>query len=183
MRYLALVSMLFLAFVMRSEAANIDSAYTKIDLTKCRVVMQDRISGSIAWRCEGYDGIELFIAEGDLRYFVSAGNNAGQRLAASQTFGPFNRINTTLEWRLEGDGGGNWRPFATILRYFIAIDEQGSEEQILVVSKIGADNSCQIAHINASRNPNANVLARQAADRLAKNFVCGTDEIAIVGAQ
>lgn len=183
MRNLILSGALVVAFATQVEAGNIDSAYTKIQVENCPVIMQDRESGSVAWMCEGYRGMELYVAEGDLRYFVSAGPGAAQRTAASQTLGPFNRIHTTLEWRLERGSGGNWYPFATILRYFVDIDGQGREEQILVVSKLGPDDSCQIAHVNASRNQNANVLARQAADQLARNFVCGSDRIATIGSR
>jgi hypothetical protein len=171
---------LFAALVSLSlgavPALAFESAYTNIDIEKCRVIAQDRESGSIAWMCPGYRDMELYVAESDLRFFVSAGRDAGQRIAARQTLPPFNYTNNTLEWRLD-----NGRPFATILRYFISVDDDGTEEQVLVVSKIGKTDSCQIAHVNASRNLNANVLAREAADNLARDFVCGSDDIVVVG--
>lgn len=170
-------------FAMGAHAADIESAYTNVDPEDCRVIAQNRESGSIAWMCEGYHGMDLYVAEGDLRYFVSAGRNAGQRTAASETLAPFNRIHTRMEWRLERDNRGNWQPFATILRYFIDIDGQSSEQSILVVSKVGPIDSCQVAHINARKNSNANVQARQAADQLARVFVCGSDQVRIIGAQ
>lgn len=176
------IPLLFLS-ILDAAAAEIDSAYTKIELDRCQVIAQDRESGGIAWMCEGYKGMDLYVGEGDLRYFVSAGPNADQRTAATQTLGPFNRIHTTLEWRLRQDQHGRWQPFATILRYFIDIDGQGKEEQILVVSKVGQYDSCQVAHINASRNQNANVLARQAADQIVPHFDCRSDEVVQVGAQ
>ena len=174
MRYIAgvLVGLVFGAY----PATAFESAYTNIDIEKCRVVFQDRESGSIGWMCPGYQDMDLFIAEGDLRYFVSAGPDADQRMAARQTLPPFNYTHNVLEWRLD-DG----RPFATILRYFISIDDEGAEEQVLVVSKIGKNDSCQVAHINASRNRNANVLAREAADNLAPDFNCEDDDIVVVG--
>ncbi len=153
-----------------------ESAYTDIDIENCRVIAQDRESGSIAWTCPGYQDMELYVAEGDLRFFVSAGRNAGQRVAARQTLPPFNYTHNVLEWRLD-DG----RPFATILRYFISVDDEGGEEQVLVVTKIGKTDSCQIAHVNASRNQNANILAREAADNLAQDFDCEDDEVVVVG--
>ncbi len=171
-----LSTILFSLFFGALPALAFESAYTTIDLDKCRVIAQDRESGSIAWTCPGYRDMELYVAEGDLRFFVSAGQNAGQRMAARQTLPPFNYTNNVLEWRLD-DG----QPFATILRYFISVDGEGAEEQVLVVSKIGKTDSCQIAHVNASRNQNANVLARQAADTLAQDFICGEDDIVVVG--
>ena len=155
-----------------------ESAYTNIEIDKCRVIFQDRESGSIGWMCAGYQDMELFVAEGDIRFFVSAGTNADRRMAARQTLPEFNYTHNVLEWRLD-----NGRPFATILRYFIAVNGEGDEEQVLVVTKIGKEDSCQVARVNASRNQNANVLAREAADTLARDFVCGVDEIVEVGAE
>ena len=172
-------SLLFLVIATAPLAAGeFDSAYTKIELDKCQVIAEDRESGSIAWRCVGYQGTDLYVAEGDIRFFVSAGSQADQRMAASQTLPAFNRIHDVLEWRLD-----NGQPFATILRYFIAVNDAGDEEQLLVVSKLGTDNSCHMAYVNASRNQNANILARDAADTLAREFICGKDDVVIIGVE
>ena len=89
MRNLILSCAFIVIFVTYAQAGNIDSAYTKVEVENCLVVMQDSESGSVAWMCEGYRGMELYVAEGDLRFFVSAGPGAAQRTAASQTLGPF----------------------------------------------------------------------------------------------
>ncbi|MBZ0217939.1 MAG: hypothetical protein K8F25_15380 [Fimbriimonadaceae bacterium] len=183
MRYPTIILFLLCGFVINANAADIESAYTRVNLEDCRVIAQDRESGSIAWMCEGYEGIELYVAEGDLRYFVSTGNDAGRRTAASETLEAFNRIHTTMEWRLERDHRGNWQPFATILRYYIDNDGLRAEESILVISKVGPDDSCHVARINASQNPNANILARRTADELARDFVCGSDQVVTIGAR
>lgn len=143
------------------------STYTKIDLQACTVVAQDRQSGSIAWSCPGLNGVEVWIAEGDLRSFVSFGPDADRQVAARQTLPPFNRINDTLEWRLDVDG----KPYATILRWFTEFDD-GREGQVLVVTRVGPGGSCHVAYVDALANIDANELARQAADLLSPEFDC-----------
>jgi hypothetical protein len=40
---------------------------------------------------------------------------------------------------------------------------------------------CHVAYVDVQANPNANELARKAADEIARNFKCGKDEVKIVG--
>ncbi|MGH6864871.1 MAG: hypothetical protein ACREDO_01515 [Methyloceanibacter sp.] len=66
--------------------------------------------GSV-WRCAGYEGIDVRVAEGDLRIIVSYGPNADTQSAAYETLPQFNNIGDKLEWRVRLEGG-KWRPFA-----------------------------------------------------------------------
>jgi hypothetical protein len=152
------------------------SAYSKLNISQCQVVAQNRETGSIAWSCPGRDGTEIWAAEDDARFFVSFGPAADRQAAAGQTLPPFNRINDTLEWRL-GEGG---QPFATILRWFTEFDD-GRVGQVLVVTRIAPDGVCHLAYVDALANKNANELARQAADNLSAGFDCGTQQPVIVG--
>lgn len=158
-------------------AAEISSVYTRLDLDKgCRLVASNPNEGGWAeWSCPGYKGMNVRVAEGDLRYFVSYGPNAGKQRAADQTLGPFNTIHHTLEWRLEKKGA-EWVPFATILRYFWDSGD-GRKGQTLVVTKLDGDDACQVAHIRADGNPNANAEARHAADTQARTFDCATSRL------
>ena len=150
-------------------AGRIDSAYTKIDLEKCALQAAPSEEGTDGgtWTCEGYKGIPVRVAEGDLRMFVSYGDNAEEEIAAGQTLPNFNTVNETLEWRLE-----NGRPFATILRWFTDNPDGGAPGSILVVTQLVPGAICHVARIDARANSNANVLARQAADDLAGSFDC-----------
>lgn len=157
--------------------AEISSAYTKLDLEKgCKLVRSNPDEGGWAeFRCKGYNGMNVRVAEGDLRYFVSYGPNAGKQRAATQTLGPFNTIHHTLEWRVEKQGG-KWVPFATILRYFWDSGD-GRKGQTLVVTRLDGNEACHVAHIKADGNPKANVEARRAADTLARTFDCATSQL------
>lgn len=165
-------------------AQSYESAYTTIDLAECRQESpdpEDPVSGGVWW-CEGYAGIPVRVAEGDLRFLVSFGANAAAEIAASETLPSFNRIGTRLEWRLESDAAtGSWRPFATILRYFTE-SESGSEGQVLVVTKLGESGQiCHVGYVDALNNPAANEIARQIAELTAPNFACGSDHAQTFG--
>lgn len=177
---------LVLYFVMAAPAAAgiYDSAYTKLDLDQCRQEApdpEDPLSGGVWW-CAGYTGIPVRVAEGDLRFLVSFGANAAGEPAAGETLPQFNRIGTTLEWRLETTPtDGSWRPVATILRYFTQGDFD-AEGQVLVVTKLGPPGQiCHIGYVDALLNPDANVIARQIAEMGSGSFVCGRDQPSYYG--
>lgn len=167
-----------------AAAGTYDSAYTKLDLDGCRreAPVADDPLMSAAWWCEGYAGIPVRVAEGDLRFLVSYGTGAASEPAAGQTLPQFNRIGPTLEWRvLSNPTDGRWHPVATILRYFTE-SESGAEGQVLVVTKLGEPGQvCHIGYVDALLNPDANAIARQVAEAGAQAFVCGRDQPAYYG--
>lgn len=155
-----------------------ESVYSQLNLGQCQQEApdpNDPLSGGVWW-CVGYDGIPVRVAEGDLRFLVSFGVNAAAEPAAGQTLPQFNRIGTTLEWRLEWHAVDRlWVPVATVLRYFTE-RELAAEGQVLVVTKLGPPGEvCHIGYVDALLNPNANVIARQIAETQASSFVCGRD--------
>ncbi len=117
---------------------------------------------------------------------VKFGGTQGNAPGTWQSFGAFNSIGETIEWRL--DGG---TPFATILRW--TLDNPGpdgsapspaSRGQVLVISTIDDGTgkpSCMAGLVDARANSNANELARQVADTVAVSFTCGTDTPAFHG--
>lgn len=174
-------------------ASSFTSAYSKLDIVlDCMWDSLDHLSedereqmlGNSAI-CTGYGQIPVHFSEFDIRQYVAFGD-VGPDDRTPGGFGEFNRINDTIEWRLY-DG----EPFATILRWFIentdpdtGATERALEGQVLVVSTVATpDNpvSCPIAYVDAMANRNANELARDAADRLAMDFRCGTDHPYFVG--
>ena len=50
-----------------AQAQEISSVYTPLDLRKCKdVTPEDAKEYGTIWRCEGYEGIQVRVAEGDL---------------------------------------------------------------------------------------------------------------------
>ena len=157
-----------------ATAAEIESVYTKLDLNQCKDVTPEEIkdNGSVSI-CPGYQGIDVRVAEGDLRIFVSYGPNAENQSATYETLPQFNTIGETLEWRVRHQGG-KLEPFATILRFhWDADDRQGST---LVVTKLDGAEACHVAYVEATNNPSANELARTVADNETATFTCKKDK-------
>jgi hypothetical protein len=152
-----------------ATAEEIASVYTPLNLNACKNVTppEAREYGGV-FLCKGYDAMNVRVAEGDLRMFVSYGPKSATQTAAYETVPKFNSIGEMLEWRL-----ANGRPFATILRF--RWDSDGVKGSTLVVTKLGEDDACHVAYIEAAGNPNANTLARQIADAQARGFVCKRD--------
>jgi hypothetical protein len=177
----ARITILAAAFVLVATplaAAGFTSDYTDLDLDECTLMESYELGASFA--CPGYKGYPLYVEEGDLRFFVSYGFGAPDELAARQTFPAFNYVGNTIEWRLS-NASGDWRPVATILRWFTdRTGEDLPEGQILVVTKIEPGNTCHIAYIDtqllATPDANPNQIARDWADEFAADFACGKDE-------
>jgi hypothetical protein len=110
-----------------------------------------------------------------LRQFVSVGENAQKRRAATQTLGAFNTIfekgsdRATVEWRFNRRGEKQI-PYATIVRFHTS--RGGRKGDVLVVSKVSPTESCHVAYIDALANQDAITLARFVADNQAKTFDC-----------
>lgn len=169
--------MLAIPGISPAAAADIQSAYTEINLDDCLIMDTHEMGASFA--CPGWRGMPLYVAEGDLRFFVSYGFNAPDEMAARQTMPGFNYVHSTLEWRLT-NATGDWRPFATILRWIIEDPESDEDGEVLVVTKIEPGNTCHVGYVDtkllALPDANPNEIARNWADELAPDFDCVTDE-------
>ena len=137
--------------------------------------------------CHGPAGLVVIVSESDLRETVSAGRKrkaAENEPAATAWFGPFSSTTPMIEWRSPEKG----RPFAMIQRWHIAdiADEDKAgrpiAKQMLVVTRLPPGAVCHVAYIDVKANANANDLAREAADTLARGFKCGMDKVKAFGA-
>ncbi|KRP86278.1 hypothetical protein AOQ72_03540 [Bradyrhizobium yuanmingense] len=169
-----------------AEAQSVASSYTSAAPKDCRQIGKpSALDGSSTRVCPGKDGLIVLIAEDDLREIVSVGRNrkaASEEPAANLWFAPFNSSETTIEWRAAGA-----KPFAIIQRWHIADnsdpDKQGrpNTKAMLVVTRLPPGPVCHVAYVDGIANPNANELARKAADDLARGFTCAKDEVKIIG--
>ena len=178
-RFLTLCLSLALACSASGAFAENASVYTKIRLQDCRqepLDPEDPLQSGVWW-CEGYQGIPVRVAEGDLRFLVSYGPGASDEKAAGQTLPRFNTINETLEWRMAPWLDGSERPIATILRYFLDSIDGGPGGQVLVVTRLGGPGQvCHMGYVDALLNADANAIAREVADNGAPGFDCGRDQ-------
>ncbi len=164
-----------------ADANPVKSRYTTIELKNCKNVQRHRDGGG--WMCTGLPRFPVYVAEGDLRQYVSIGQNARKHRAANQTLVPFNSIfdarnRATIEWRFTQRNGQD-EPYATIVSYDTKNDEGSG--RVLVVTKVGKSESCHVAYIDAVANTNAIALARNVADKTTASFDCSR-EPEVVGA-
>lgn len=163
-----------------AQAQPWQSVYTETDLDLCTMIGAYELGAS--WACPGYKGFPLLVSEGDLRFLVSYGFGAADEKAARQTFPQFNHLGARLEWLLAEDDTLGTVPVGTILRYFLAAPDYNDPDfQVLVVTRIEAGNTCQVAHIDALANANANQMARDAAIALIPGFDCKSTDPVVVG--
>ena len=174
------------ALVVASSAETIGSSYTSTAPKDCHVRSAGNgVDDSTIRVCPGKNGLIVLISEDDLRESVSVGRNrlgASREPAAQTSFGPFNSTTNTVEWR-----AANGRPYAIIQRWHIADnadpDKSGRPiaKPMLAVTRLSPGPVCHVAYVDVQANPDANELARKAADDFARNFKCGKDEVKIVG--
>jgi hypothetical protein len=159
-------------------AADIQSAYTDLDIEQCTTIQADDFGA--LWACPGYKGTPVRVTEGDLRNTISFGLDSGAERAAEQTMPPFNSLGGKIEWRIS-NREGQWKPFAAIVRFFVDNGtgaEPQKQGQVLVVTQVKPGATCHIAYIDALANPDANAMAQKAADEKAGDFDCaGEPEI------
>jgi hypothetical protein len=159
--------------VAAASANPVKSLYTTVELKTCTPIKQPSHGG--AWMCEGLAGLPVYVAEDDLRQFLSVGANARTRRAATQTLEAANTMfdrgsdRATIEWRFDRRGDKQI-PYATIVRFHTRRD--GRRGDVLVVSKVGTADTCHVAYIDALANSDAIALARHVADTQAKAFDC-----------
>jgi opacity protein-like surface antigen len=148
------------------------SAYSTVDLERCRLIDAIEEGDSAHWRCAGHGGVALHVLAGDGRFDVDAGADNGEW----ESLTPFNNPPERVEWRTRGG-----RPFAIIYRLRMATEEERGRT-VLGVESIsqGARRGCLIAWIDGS-TPDANAVARRIADERALRFRCGRDEAARIG--
>ena len=142
----------------------ITSAYTDLNLDRCKQLERSEEGDWSVWRCPGFAGVPIYIESGDGRYDIDAGTRDKDDLWS----GPFDDIPTRVEWRLKSS-----KPFALIYRLTIATPERARTSRLLV-EKVGRGSTpgCRVADIPGA-TPDANQLARDAAAKiLTKTATC-----------
>lgn len=189
-RFPALAAMLTVLLGATSLAAadGVSSVYSSTADRDCRKLSHLKIDGgdyASERTCRGPSGLVVVKNESDLRETISVGRSgsaASGEPAASQGFGPFNSTTNTIEWRMAGG-----KPFAMIQRWHIADNDDPEKNgrpktrQLLVVTRLPPGAVCHVAYIDVKANPDANEVARKAADERARSFDCSKDKVSAAG--
>jgi hypothetical protein len=175
---LASTTLIVAAFGPQAPAqAVVVSTHSTTFPANCWITGPGRVEDSPTRVCRGKGPLVVLVNKGDRRETISVGRNrdeAAKEPAAQSSFGPFNQALPAIEWRM-----ANNNPFAIIQRWRIA---DRDAEPILVVTRLPPGAVCPVAYVDAAANPNADELARQAADGIARDFKCGTDQVKVIGA-
>ena len=192
---IGLASTAVCAFTLPGEASGpFESVYTKTDGPNCQTIHEpsenDENGGYALWTCGSVGGVSAIFADFDARQ--SVGYTAARDHFTEDDLGemehvtrmaPFNAIHKVMEWRVE-KSGGTVKPFATILRYFTFIPQSNGEDykgQVLNVTRLGPEGACVVARVDARANKNANKLATDAADTIAREARCDGREPVTIG--
>jgi hypothetical protein len=170
-----------IVLLLPQQASANSSAYTKLDLDHCKSLSKDELGGTL--KCKGYKSYPAYFTEGDLRQSMRYGPAADDLIEGSfESFGAFNTVNKTIEWRLDETG----KPIAAIQRWFIdnpdpatGVPTPANAGQVLVISRVAQQDdglSCVVGYVDALANKNANVMAQEIADSQTRDFACGLAE-------
>ncbi len=157
---------------MPASAQTIESAYTKHDYEKCKVVTdEDPVLERV---CEGYAGIPVRWLNGPDASSIFFGDEAVSDDTYDERFA-FAVVQNTIEWR-GPRRGAHIEPFAAIVRFQLCRAIGGPCRPELVLFRLeGRRRSCIAATVNG-RRADANVRARVLADTFVQNFRCGQDQ-------
>jgi hypothetical protein len=167
-----------------AAAQTIESAFSNFDLKKCRHIPGEVEEDYGEWRCKGYGGVPAWMGAADQRVMISFGPRAKEEPAAHQTLASFNGEGKTIEWRIE-KGANQKRPFAAIMRWSTTKpDDKGGQirGEVLVVTRLPPGAVCHVGYVDGRANRNANELAREIADKHAREFHCRKDTAVVLGA-
>lgn len=181
LRIAALSALALLALSSPASAQLFNSSYTPLKFEDCTVVSTDDFGST--WACPGLKGLPVMVRESQHRFSLSYGLTSTIEKAAEQGLPLENQPAEEIEWRVSNAEGG-YKPFATIVKFFVKPEGETTAEtkpgEVLVVTRVAPGATCQMAYIDALANPEAEALARSAADEKAGNFDCA-DEPEIIG--
>ncbi len=178
------VSALLVLAASSAAAQTVESAVTDFNLKKCHHIPGRVEEDYGEWCCKGYDGIAVWMGAGDQRVMISFGPRAKEEPAAHQTLASFNGESEKIEWRTEKDANQK-QPFAAIMRWSTTtLDDKGDQVrgEVLVVTRLPPGAVCHVSYVDGRANHNADELAREIADKHAREFHCRKDVPTVLGA-
>jgi hypothetical protein len=156
-----------------AAAQLVNANWTSLSFDECTVVTTDDFGST--WACPGLKGLPVMVHESERRFRISYGLTSTAEKAADQTLPPVNTPVGEIEWRVS-NAEGSYKPFATIVAFELE-SEGETTGTVLVVTRVAPGATCHVAYVDTV-NPDAEKLARQAADEKARDFDCaGEPEI------
>ncbi len=171
MKILLTTAICMFAFAGLALAQN-KSVYTSTKTNACKTIKSNPDEGgSYEGECPGAGGYKIRLIEGDIRQTIDIITPAKKRFELNfwSFYGGFSSIGEKVEWRVKGTV-----PVALIARYNVSrADDEQKNDSYLMISKIGAKESCVVDVIMPGAKQNEE--ARIAADK-ASTMPCKSNE-------
>ncbi|MDP3316926.1 MAG: hypothetical protein Q8M47_12785 [Devosia sp.] len=166
----ATLALALLALPAPAYAQLFNSAWSELKFEDCTVVSTDDFGST--WACPGLKGLPVMVRESERRFRISYGLTSTTEKAADQTLPPVNTPGEEIEWRVS-NAEGSYKPFATIVKFDVETDGKATGA-VLVVTRVAPGATCHVAYVDTA-SPDAEKLARQAADEKAQDFDCAAE--------
>jgi len=138
------------------------SRYSDLSDKTCKVTFHESEGDRTQQECPGVLGYSLLKDTDDDRDSLTVvhGKKTQPLAFFGHVTGSLNYLGEKVEWRVR-DG----QPIALVVRMYFTDPETSQKQQRLIVARVQPEESCVTQIINASKIPNANELAAEAADR------------------
>ena len=170
MKILLTTAICMFAFAGLALAQN-KSVYTSTKTNACKTIKSNPDEGgSYEGECPGVGGYKIRLIEGDIRQTIDIITPAKKRFELNfwSFYGGFSAIGAKVEWRVKGTV-----PVALIARYNVSrADDEQKNDSYLMISKIGAKESCVVDVImpGAKQNEEARIAADKASTMPCKSL-------------
>jgi hypothetical protein len=157
-----------------------ESVYTELLKGRCKFIsIEKETNEEQVKRCPGHGGAQVLTRASHTTVYLSF-RWSKSRMAEDVVSGW--SLGDKVEWRGARTRNG-FAPYATIVRVIVKDpDTLVGGGHVLAVVRIGKRDACLAAAVDISANKEANALAREAADAIARTFACGKDRPRVHGA-
>lgn len=157
-----------------------ESVYTELLKGRCKFIsIEKETNEEQVKRCPGHGGAQVLTRASHTTEYLSF-RWSKSRMAEDVVSGW--SLGDKVEWRGARTRNG-FEPYATIVRVIVKDpDTLVGGGHVLAVVRIGKRDACLAAAVDVSANKEANALAREAADTIARTFACGKDKPRVSGA-
>jgi hypothetical protein len=157
-----------------------ESAYTELLKGRCKFIsIEKETNEEQVKRCPGHGGAQVLTRASHTTVYLSF-RWSKSRMAEDVVSGW--SLGDKVEWRGARTRSG-FEPYATIVRVIVKDpDTRVGGGHVLAVMRMDRQKACLAAAIDVSANKEANALAREAADTVARTFACGKDKPRVSGA-
>jgi hypothetical protein len=167
-------ALMTLLSVAAAQAQNPESLYTELLKGRCKFIsIDEETNEEQVKRCPGHGGAQVLTRASHTNVYLSF--RWSKRHTAEGVLSGWS-LGDKVEWRGVRSSKG-FVPYATIVRVITRnLETAAGGAHVLAVVRMDARTACLAAAVEVAANPDANALAREAADTFARTFDCQKDK-------